>query len=476
MPISPINNRPAQATHTPARTSNTPSISSTNGSAKSGATTEAATTGSAGAPTGQQVQQQKPPASAPPDWHQDQLGKPKAPSQEPSSGNAVFKSKDDVAAMNARRNSVYGARPSGSSGRAAATAQTSPSSARAGAHSPAAPAPAASRNSETPASGQPPRKLNDALAAEIAQYHYDPAQPNDRKRMNSQADYGVVHPDLPGIRTRLPSVPMENQPIRGEGFADFTRDARVSTHRLMEGQTGHAMLTELNNSTERLNPGATGTQKVPLTAVDIRESNRMSHHPRLDPNLTSDAAIFADAQQAYRFNGQPSAGKASNINYNPQGGKTNPQDTATQVGDNRANSLGHEMTHAWRAAHGVAVAPLESSKHAQHPTLQRYNNPDGTNLPKAVISHHNLLKEEFETVGLQPTPGRPNAPSENKIRRELGMPPRTDYSGEGPNGQTEEALARIDAGTDNRTFFQKHEKSPFYRPSDVQKIVSDLEK
>ncbi|OJH36260.1 hypothetical protein [Cystobacter ferrugineus] len=125
MPISPINNRPAQATHTPARTSNTPSTSSTNGSAKSGATTEAATTGSAGAPTGQQVQQQKPPASAPPGWHQDQLGKPTAPSQEPSSGNAVFKSKDDVAAMNARRNSVYGARPSGSSGRAAATAQTS---------------------------------------------------------------------------------------------------------------------------------------------------------------------------------------------------------------------------------------------------------------------------------------------------------------------------------------------------------------
>ncbi|ATB37865.1 hypothetical protein CYFUS_003290 [Cystobacter fuscus] len=124
MPISPINNRPAQATHTATRTSQAANPSSTNGTAKSGATNEAAATGSTGAPAGPQVQQQKP-ASAPPGWHQDQLGKQKAPTQDPSAGNAVFKSKQDVAVMNARRGSVFTTRPAGTSNNAATTAQIS---------------------------------------------------------------------------------------------------------------------------------------------------------------------------------------------------------------------------------------------------------------------------------------------------------------------------------------------------------------
>jgi hypothetical protein len=56
------------------------------------------------------------------------------------------------------------------------------------------------------------------------------------------------------------------------------------------------------------------------------------------------------------------------------------------------------------------------------------------------------------------------------------MPRRMDYSGARPNGKIDEALKDVDAGTDKRWGVQKNEKSPFYRPSDIQKIVSDLEK
>jgi hypothetical protein len=171
--------------------------------------------------------------------------------------------------------------------------------------------------------------------------------------------------------------------------------------------------------------------------------------------------------------------RSSKIQYNNPSAERLQRPNASEIAqspDNRANSLGHEMTHAWRASNGLGVGPLDVSKHAQHPTIQKYNEPDGSNFPKTVINQHAQLKEEFETVGLQPTPGRPHAPSENKIRQELGMPRRMDYSGARPNGKIDEALKDVDAGTDKRWGVQKNEKSPFYRPSDIQKIVSDLEK
>ncbi|MFY0576901.1 M91 family zinc metallopeptidase [Cystobacter fuscus] len=241
------------------------------------------------------------------------------------------------------------------------------------------------------------------------------------------ADHGVVHPDLPGIRTR------RNPFAQPQEFADFTRDARASTHRLMEVPTGQEMLTDINNKTEQLNPGATGTPQKPLTAVDIHSGNKMTHNPRVSA-FASDADKLAESRPAYRFDGKPGTGAASTVKYNPNGGKIDSTDVALRPGDFRANSLGHEMVHAHRAAHGVQVAPLEASKHAQHPALKPFepDTPGGVNYPKEIINQHALLKEEFETVGLQRTPGNPDAPTENKIRKELGMPPRKDYSGAVP--------------------------------------------
>ncbi|OJH41783.1 hypothetical protein BON30_00645 [Cystobacter ferrugineus] len=280
------------------------------------------------------------------------------------------------------------------------------------------------------------------------------------------ADHGVVHPDLPGIRTRRNAFAQPHE------FADFTRDARASTHRLMENDTGRQMLTDINNKTEQLNPGATGTPQKPLTAVDIHSANSMTHSPRVSA-FASDADKLAESRPAYRFDGKPGTGAASTVKYNPNGGKIDSTDVALHPGDFRANSLGHEMVHAHRAAHGVQVAPLEVSKHAQHPALKPFEpkNPGEVNYPKEVINQHALLKEEFETVGLQRTPGNPDAPTENKIRKELGMPPRKDYSGEVPGGANHQMLLEANKHVKNGLLTRLTQKEP-----PVAEIVNHLEK
>ncbi|WNG17426.1 M91 family zinc metallopeptidase [Cystobacter fuscus] len=319
---------------------------------------------------------------------------------------------------------------------------------------PAPPPPPAPRPPPASASGKPPQSVNASLQEELNRASLKPA------------NHGVVHPDLPGIRTH------RNPLSEPHEYADFTRDARVSTHRLMETPTGNQMLTDINNSTGRLNPGATGTPQKPLTAVDIHSANKMTHQPRVSPGAT-DAQKLAESKPAYRFDGQPGTGAASTVKYNPNGGRSEPGDVALRPGDFRANSLGHEMVHAHRAAHGVQVAPLEASKHAQHPALKPFEpkNPGDVNYPKEVINQHALLKEEFETVGRQRTPGNPDAPTENKIRKELGMPPRTNYSGEVPGGANHQELLEVNKHVKGSVLDRLTQKQP-----PVAEIVNHLEK
>ena len=158
-----------------------------------------------------------------------------------------------------------------------------------------------------------------------------------------RTDYGVVHPDLQGIRTR------RDNGQSGADFADFTRDTRVSTDRLMSQPQGGRMMTELDGRNPAVNPGVTGTQRQPVTVADIYSGRNAampnSHVPRND-------GTYASTRPAYRYDGMPGAGRPSNINYNEQGGAQ------------RFNSLGHESVHAWRASNGLQVSPLAASKHA----------------------------------------------------------------------------------------------------------------
>ncbi|OJH42176.1 YopT-type cysteine protease domain-containing protein [Cystobacter ferrugineus] len=82
-----------------------------------------ATSGAAAPAAAPRAETSKAPAAPPASYHQDQLGKARAPSQAPA-GNPVFQSKQDIAVMNSRRNSVYGARAPKVSNRAESTSQT----------------------------------------------------------------------------------------------------------------------------------------------------------------------------------------------------------------------------------------------------------------------------------------------------------------------------------------------------------------
>ncbi|MFY2560756.1 M91 family zinc metallopeptidase [Corallococcus terminator] len=137
-------------------------------------------------------------------------------------------------------------------------------------------------------------------------------------------------------------------------------------------------------------------------------------------------------------------------------------------------SHGHRGScHAWRASNGLQVGSIESSKHANADVFKRY--PEFADDMKANLNRRTMLTEEFEAVGLKPTPHTPAgwAPTENLIRAEHGLPSRNDYSGRTPNGfnPTNDAIKIYDEGSDNRNRFQKM----LGTPSPIGKILGDIE-
>ncbi|WP_426756294.1 M91 family zinc metallopeptidase [Myxococcus sp. Y35] len=328
------------------------------------------------------------------------------------------------------------------------------------------PSPSSSSSSSRPRANSAPPRL-DASRPQRTETAANPQAPRPTPselqtgRDNlKRADYGVVHPDLQGIRTRRDSDPRQT----GADFADFTSDVRNSTHRLMSRPEGNRMLTELNGRTQAVNPGTTGTLRTPITVADIRSSRPIedkpdsympnSHMPRNDGTLAS-------TRPAYRYDGQPSAGRPSDIKYDER------------ASGPRFNSLGHESVHAWRAANGLQVSPLAASKHADAPVF--HQQPQFTGAMKETVDDRLRLTEEFETVGLRPTPHTPAgwAPTENKIRAEHGLPLRQDYSGMRPgNNSVNQNLDMFNLGSDNRNPLQRL----LGAPTPVEKILNDLEK
>ncbi|MCP3098925.1 type III secretion system effector protein [Myxococcus sp. K15C18031901] len=319
--------------------------------------------------------------------------------------------------------------------------------------------PSSSSSVNRPRSNSAPSKVDTSTAkkpeasAQPKPPRPTPTQLQEGKDNLKPADYGVTHPDLSGIRTRRDS----NQ-ANGAEFADFTRDARQSTHSLMDKPVGNRMLTELNGRTQHVNPGETGTAQKPLTIADIHSGRGkdipMSHMPRND-------GTFASTRPAYRYDGQPSAGAASRIQYD---------ETAK---GSRVASLGHESVHAWRASNGLQVSPLEASKHNNADVFKRH--PEVSQDMRDTVNRRLQLTEEFETVGLRPTPHTPQnwAPTDNKIRNEHDLPLRDNYSGFKPGmNSNEQNLQNYDAGSDNRSTLQRL----IGTPSPIGKIVSDLEK
>jgi len=267
-----------------------------------------------------------------------------------------------------------------------------------------------------------------------------------------RTDYGVVNPNLQNIRTR-----------RGVGqspehFADHLQDVRRSTTELMSQPVGARMLTEINSRQAQVNPLALPGQPQP-TMVDIYSGrgldndSKMSHRPRHDGTL-------GDVRKGYRFDGVAGTGQASRINYDE-----------SSHSPNRGISLGHEMVHAWRTAHGLGVAPPQVSPQRNAAIL---NTPgDDQRIIEQAVELHAQKQEEFETVGLAPTPHAAWAPTENLIRAEQGRAARNDYSGSTP-GDMDGTITNLDDATDDRGWWDKNVRNKPH-PHHVKNLLHHLE-
>jgi hypothetical protein len=270
-----------------------------------------------------------------------------------------------------------------------------------------------------------------------------------------RADFGVVHPEYRGIRVR------RDDGQSPEHYTDLLRDARASVSRLDEQAIGHRLLTGLQSRTQAVNQGHVGNERTnPATVVDIH-SGRGLHPDSANSHRVRHNNTYQDIQRGYRYDGKSGAGIASRVNYD----ESRPR-------PDRFISLGHELIHSYRAAHGQMVSPPEVGPQRGHKLL----NPPTDPVVKQVIGQHAHLQEEFETVGLSPTPRSPNPPTERGLRAEHLYKPRDDYSGLRPGGQQDQSLRHIDEATDDRDFLDKlRHKIKEDRPSPVSALVRHLE-
>ncbi|ASP38490.1 hypothetical protein CHH28_07300 [Bacterioplanes sanyensis] len=263
-----------------------------------------------------------------------------------------------------------------------------------------------------------------------------------------RADFGVAHSKATNIRVRR---------AHGQSAAsyyDHMLDTRRSMNKLMSQDTGKHLVQQINTRGAYLDPGQRRNEHAnPYSFVDIFQGDRNAARPKLDP-----LDPIGSAQKAYRYDGTASEGTGTHVTYN-----------SNQANANRFIGLGHELIHAYRNAHGMAVSAPDVSPMRNEPVLA--TPIGGGSTVNTVVGQHSLLKEEFETVGIQGTPGHGAIPTENRLRAEHGRPARNDYSGARPGGQTDQALASVDEATDNRGLIDqlRGKKSP------VQKVVSHLE-
>jgi hypothetical protein len=250
--------------------------------------------------------------------------------------------------------------------------------------------------------------------------------------------------DLP-LNHDLPSLHVERRAHEHAGtYTDLVADARSSTARLRSQPEGNRLLTELNTRA-----GQNAATIGPQARVAIR-----STLPTDTTNINTpliEGSSHAEVAQGYRFDQAEGTGRGSEVRINPN-----------QPSANRFIGLGHELVHSHRQAHGRAVGVPQLNQ-AAHPL---FNDPAslgadvgnsrgfGAHLTD-VASHHNQLQEEFETVGLRPTPRAATSPTENALRAEHGLPARGDYSGARP-GSTDGLIRDSDAPFDRRNWWQRN--------------------
>jgi hypothetical protein len=280
------------------------------------------------------------------------------------------------------------------------------------------------------------------------------------------ADHGVVSPKYSGIRARRGMVQSAAE------YYDHMLETRRAITRLDSEPVGSRMLSELNSRTSTVSPPTDRHNAyTPNTSVDIYAHDRRGHHHAPRTTMFGGADLHAaEARMADRYKGVSGPGQASEVKFDAFA--TNDRGDAFVGPQRRAIGLGHELVHAWRASHGMAVSPPEVSMDRHEPLLHPTNEHGQS--AKDILDMGMRLKEEFETVGLEPTPRMRHRfqPTENLLRHEHGLTARRHYSGYRP-GSMDGDLDVADRFTDTRSMKQKYWDSPTPL-SPMRRIIKNL--
>ncbi len=294
-----------------------------------------------------------------------------------------------------------------------------------------------------------------------------------RRRTALNTDSSLLrHPITPAMLTQqqarlrrvdsLPAAPgitVQRGLDDAGAYTDLVADTRASISRLRQRPAGQALLAGIQQRAGVLPPDAradnTPAEHARAAAAVNISSARGAGHAQ-SPRLRG--GDVRSVRPAYRYDGQAGAGTGSVVRYNE-----NEPRAARFIG------LGHELIHAHRAAHGLGVSPVAVSPQGDDPILH----PPTAPIVSQVLEHRAQMREEFETVGLTPTPPAlwqqrlPTAPpTENALRGEHGLPLRTSYSGAVP-GADDQMVRNVDEGTD-RNF-----RWP-WNPSPVQRLLNHI--
>lgn len=176
------------------------------------------------------------------------------------------------------------------------------------------------------------------------------------------------------------------------GFTDFMVDTRRSLHTIASQPQGEALL-------DRLNTGPSVSMRNPLIGSDTRVTISDARYGPQGFNAAAGNGARAEGPLNSRENLSPAStpgfGEASQVFFNP---------TITHSDGPRPAFIGlaHELVHADRNQHGVA-------------------------LDRQGVNGIHALKDELETVGIL---AGPQPISENTIRGEHQIAPRTAYAGQ----------------------------------------------
>lgn len=112
----------------------------------------------------------------------------------------------------------------------------------------------------------------------------------------------------------------------------------------------------------------------------------------------------------------PTVGVPSTVTWDPHNHVVKEEKRPPFIG------LGHEFVHAYRGVKGTAVYRIQATElfGTQDPRKQQ---------ELRTKREENIRRDEFEVVGIEDTPGTGTeiVPTENVLRAEHGLPPRTSY-------------------------------------------------